>query len=69
VAIAVLNQHAPAAAVGAAAAAAAATAAAAVCVQGKQVLFMTNNSMKSRQAYLGKFKALGVPAAVVSVRA
>lgn len=36
------------------------------CVlQGKQVLFMTNNSMKSRQAYLGKFVQLGVPAAVV----
>jgi hypothetical protein len=26
---------------------------------------MTNNSMKSRQAYLGKFVQLGVPAAVV----
>ena len=30
---------------------------------------MTNNSMKSRQAYLGKFEALGVPAAVVSKEA
>jgi ribonucleotide monophosphatase NagD (HAD superfamily) len=36
-------------------------------MQGKQVLFMTNNSMKSRQAYLGKFVKLGVPAAVVSM--
>lgn len=34
---------------------------------GKQVLFMTNNSMKSRQAYLGKFVQLGVPAAVEEI--
>lgn len=34
-------------------------------LQGKQVLFMTNNSMQSRQAYLGKFVQLGVQAAVV----
>eukprot|EP00879_Flechtneria_rotunda_P030523 GHRR01033163.1.p1 GENE.GHRR01033163.1~~GHRR01033163.1.p1 ORF type:complete len:206 (+),score=65.48 GHRR01033163.1:710-1327(+) len=29
---------------------------------GKNVLYMTNNSMKSRQSYLGKFQRLGVPA-------
>lgn len=34
---------------------------------GKQVLFMTNNSMKSRQAYLGKFVQLGVPATVEEI--
>eukprot|EP00775_Hariotina_reticulata_P013377 gene13377-13504_t len=31
---------------------------------GKQVLFMTNNSMKSRAGYLNKFVQLGVPAHV-----
>jgi hypothetical protein len=34
-------------------------------LQGKQVLFMTNNSMKSRANYLNKFIQLGVPADVV----
>eukprot|EP00878_Enallax_costatus_P003473 GHUV01003686.1.p1 GENE.GHUV01003686.1~~GHUV01003686.1.p1 ORF type:complete len:326 (+),score=73.40 GHUV01003686.1:386-1363(+) len=31
---------------------------------GKKVLYMTNNSMKSRSSYLGKFEQLGVPAHV-----
>lgn len=35
-------------------------------IQGKTVLFVTNNSMKSRQAYLTKFERLGVPADLVS---
>lgn len=38
-------------------------------LQGKQVLFLTNNSMKSRQAYLGKFVQLGLPAFHVSRKA
>jgi ribonucleotide monophosphatase NagD (HAD superfamily) len=38
----------------------------ALVLQGKQVLFMTNNSMKSRQSYLDKCLQVGLPAHVVS---
>lgn len=34
-------------------------------LQGKTVLFVTNNSMKSRVSYAGKFKSLGISAAPV----
>lgn len=38
-----------------------------LCTQGKTCIFLTNNSMKSRLAYLEKFKQLGVHATVVRV--
>jgi hypothetical protein len=40
-----------------------------MCIlQGKKVLFMTNNSMKSRGGYLDKCLQVGLPAHVVSKR-
>jgi hypothetical protein len=36
-----------------------------VLMQGKKVLFMTNNSMKSRESYLDKCLQVGLPAHVV----
>jgi ribonucleotide monophosphatase NagD (HAD superfamily) len=38
-------------------------------LQGKKVLFMTNNSMKSRQSYLDKCLQVGLPAHVVRQQA